>query len=584
MSTYLSANKLKSDYGIVGDYLIEWRVGSTTGNCVFISGEGTDPLIQMIHPFTNQIVQSGTLYPVIVYSYFNGQKYTLLPNQGGNYSPTLLNCLELYYVSIDNVDCQSGGAGTYSHNYSYIGNLSPAIDASRSIKFDLNSDGTTKFLAWKFEGLNVVDQIIITYYHINDINNPDILRDWKIGSNLSGNDFVSATKKYDYSQIKNIIDLQLYNHESGDYLIIDIIPRTEEPTNNNTNWNFSCKCLETFDDNIYGDDMRVIDTSTVSIVYDTINCVYNVSWKNVLPYTLPSYYRNYIYSRLLTSIEYLGFSLYNPTTKIFNVQLRNKIDTNITSLNYTTVCTALNNSLNITKTGNQIILTFIDNTDYNVYKESYNTIINDATWSNKSSDYNVRSHYNCIRLVERIATNCGDSFTTLNIFIWDKDLIIFDDVLKTITITLSMIVESPTEIDCNDLYDEIVSLKNSIQYSIDIPDFNVNTNVRYNGFIGLIFYSIQNIDSSRSFDFSYYEIDEVLLGVNPTGWKRVNGWSIKDKGYGLDLQTGIVEITNMSDPVNNFRIKTILNSDGTYLTNENAVTVYEVVNGIVITP
>ena len=190
MATLLSAAKLKSDYGTIGNYLIEWRKDSVSGTPVFITGEGSDPLIQAVHPFTDEIVQSGTLYPVIIYAYFNGQKYTLVPNAGDNYSPDLLHCLELYYQVIDSITCSSGGAGTYSHVYSYVNNLDPAINASRTIKFDLNSDGTTNFFAWYFQGFEVVDQLTITYYHINDLENPDILVNWKIGSNLSGNKLV----------------------------------------------------------------------------------------------------------------------------------------------------------------------------------------------------------------------------------------------------------------------------------------------------------------------------------------------------------------------------------------------------------
>jgi hypothetical protein len=586
MSLYLSANKLTSDYGTVGDYLIEWRLGSVSGDAVFITGEGSDPLLQAIHPFEDEIVQSGTLYPVIIYSDFNGQRYTLQPDSGDNYSPDLLQCLELYFVVIDSVNCASGGAGTYSHIYTYVNTLDPAIDASRTIKFDLNADGSTNFFAWYFQGFEVVDRLTIYYYHINDIENPDKLIDWKIGSNLTGDDFTSDPKKYDFSSIHSVIDLQPYNHENGDYLIIEVIPRTEEPTNLNTNWTLSVKCLETFDDNTYENNMRVIDTDTVAMIWDNVNCVYHVTWQNLVPYTIPTHYENYLDTRYLDYLEiaFVGFDYYTKNDFTFHVQLRNKIDTTKGSINYSTTCAALNGSLNITKTGNQLVYTFTNSTDYNFYKTSYNTILANTTWATQSTDPYVRSYYNHIFTNERIGTTCGDSYTDQSVYIWDaENQFVFDDGANTITITLTTF-SLPIEEDCDDLYDETYVIKSNIDGAISAVDYSIDTNIRYNGFIGRYWEATNSIDSFKTFNLAYYEVNQSLIGITPTGWNNLSTEWYFTNGYGIDLQTGIVEITDMDDPINNFRIKTVLNPDGTYLATVDAIIVYEIANGVVIIP
>jgi len=168
MATTLSANRIISNYATVGDYLIEWRNGSVTGTAVFRSGEGSDPLIQAIHPFTDELVQSGILYPVIQYIYFNGVKYTLVYDAENNYSPDLLRCLELDYVQIEGVNCSSGTEiGDYTHLWDYNNTQDVIYDASRTIRFDLNNDGSTAFLAWQFSGYFVYDIFRIDYYRSN---------------------------------------------------------------------------------------------------------------------------------------------------------------------------------------------------------------------------------------------------------------------------------------------------------------------------------------------------------------------------------------------------------------------------------
>lgn len=594
MSLYLSANKLVSDYGTVGDYLIEWRLGSVSGEAVFISGEGTDPLLQAIHPFEDEVVQSGTLYPVIIYAYFNGQKYTLQPNYGDNYSPDLLQCLELYFVVIDGVNCANGNSSGsypyqyYTHIYQYFNELSPALDASRTIKFDLNADGTTNFFAWYFNAYSVVDRFTATYYHINDLGNPELLVDWKVGFNNSGDNFLASPKIYSRGSINSVIDLRLYGHQAGDYLLLNVVPRTEEPSNPNTDWQLYLKCLEFFPDNDYDPNMRVIDTNTIAMNYNEASCRWEMSWKNLTPYNLPAHYSNYLDSTWLDNIHTppLSGRYYEWATNTFKIYFRNSISITRGWTNSSTTCFALIGTLNIINISNQITYTFTHADDYNHYKSSYDTIMANPVLYNKSTDRNVSSYYNHIQAVERIATTCGDSYESKKFFALGEDNFIFDDDNRTITFTQIPLTVLPDNIPCNGLYSEMTSLQTQINQAVNGADFNITTNVRYGGFRLRYYNATETKDASFNYQFAYKENDQSLIGVFPTGWGTTRSFSTSATitGWGFDMQTGNAEITDLNDPENNFRIRTVLNPDGTYLTSGNAITVYEISDGVVITP
>ena len=235
-------------------------------------------------------------------------------------------------------------------------------------------------------------------------------------------------------------------------------------------------------------------------------------------------------------------------------------------------------TLNITKIGTQITYTFTDIEDYNTYKDSYDNITGNTSWNNQSSNPDDRSYYNYIYSSDRIAPTCGDNHDYNGGIIWNDSVpFIFDAGLKTITINLTAPPAIPVEIDCDDLHDEVTYIVTDINNNINKPDYNINTNVRYNGFVGRYLGIIIVLDEYIPHSFNYSENHYSMIGVTPTGWgdvKYSSNLSIVD--YGIDLQTGKCTITDMNDPINNFKIETILNPDGTYLALEDAITIYEI--------
>lgn len=101
MNGYLSSGSITSENCQFGDYVIEWRQWSYTGTIVLISGEGSDPVIQVQHPFYSYVVECGIYYPVIRYVYIDGISYSPYPGVGDIYSPDLLECLDTVAVCDD---------------------------------------------------------------------------------------------------------------------------------------------------------------------------------------------------------------------------------------------------------------------------------------------------------------------------------------------------------------------------------------------------------------------------------------------------------------------------------------------------
>ena len=101
----MSIGVLSASTASVGAYVIDWHQGSSYGPIVLISGDsfGSDPSVQVIHPFTNVPVPGGTLYPVIRWVYLDGYQYSSTLNYSMRYSPDLYNCLDP--ITVKSLNC-----------------------------------------------------------------------------------------------------------------------------------------------------------------------------------------------------------------------------------------------------------------------------------------------------------------------------------------------------------------------------------------------------------------------------------------------------------------------------------------------
>ena len=138
---YLSVGAI-TGIGTISSYVIEWHLNSANGPIVFLSGYNTTETIDASHPFTNEPVQSGNLYAVVRFIVINGVKYSPYRFMG-QYSPDLKLCFN--YVRVADINCSNGiyPTGTYTHYFAYSNTVDPSDNASRELKFMLNSDGST---------------------------------------------------------------------------------------------------------------------------------------------------------------------------------------------------------------------------------------------------------------------------------------------------------------------------------------------------------------------------------------------------------------------------------------------------------
>lgn len=300
MAIFLDGPALTATTGIIGDYKINWRLNSTTGEIVFVSGVGNDPTLQVQHPFINEVVQSGTLYPTIEYIFIDGNRITSELEEDVLYSPELLSCLSP--VIIDNITCDTilNNNSTYSFQLSY--NNTTSVQQNKNRIFNYYIDATANYLAWGFQAGIIADGLKL--YYCTTANPSGVLienyitgRDSTFGVSL---DLLTDLEPIDYPNnpkivpfitilnffpLRQVTDLTSFAYTSGDFIRVEIIGSVYDPTNNNTNWTFSCTCLNTFSktfNNLAFSELDNTFTPTISfnLGLDVFtNCTYQVNYK-----------------------------------------------------------------------------------------------------------------------------------------------------------------------------------------------------------------------------------------------------------------------------------------------------------------
>ena len=567
--------------GTITSYVIEWRSGSRTGDVVMLSGYNPNEPVNAIHPFVDEPVQSGDLYAVVKYIVIDGTKYSPYYRYG-QFSPDLKICFN--YVSVGAVTCANGLQPLpYTNQFAYTNATDPAENASRSIKFNLNSDGSTHFIAWRFTGYNVVDQIIVKYYKINDLANPVILSNWAVGLNNTGDNFTSDPKRRDYTKLSFVEDLTQFSFVDGDYILFEVIPRVDEPTTTDTNWLLEIQCLDSFPDYTAPAGCRTVDPTTIGIAFDSVNCLYDITFKTLVPYVLQDHFRNYLDNRFLTSCDNLMATIphqdfANHTFHIPVLRLMDITTGSILSSGYT--CNALAGSLNVTKVGSLYTLTFTSVDDYNLYKNNYNGILADSNWQQYVNDNTNLKYYMYFMLYLRIANSCGDTYTTKSIYLHHDAAWTFDDVNYIITVNAIAITNGMTSAPCDNTYSKINSDVSNIGYAITNPDFDITTYCRTDTFLSARFHSVWDRgETYKPYALAYYVDDAALKGNIPSDWGPFWIPNYMTTYSGFQMVAGKVEITDINDPLNNFKVSTWLHEDGTY--NRDPYPLYDTVPDLV---
>lgn len=377
MSYFLNCDTLLSDKCGLGNYAIEWRQDAIDGPIVFVSGNqgNLDEDIEGYHPLVDEIVQGGTLYPVIRYAYLNGQKYTAEYEEGALHSPDFLTCLSP--VVIDVLTC---GDTNYTGDYDY--QLIREVytgEKSRSIKFNITN--SSNYLAWGFNAEIIADGIKI--YYCTLANKTGTLLDYLV----SGvNDVVTNYSPVNYPDnpiiintgstariIKYITDFSSISYTAGDYLRIEIIGNYIDPSHSDTKWTLYLKCFDALGEIYDTSDFHTIN-STPAIGWNDTQCYYYITY-NTIDQILKTggFTSSFVYKYFDISINY--GHVYNYLNGGSGSLSWAVYDSGAGETNFG--CASLNGSITYTKVSTGIRLDFTNTNDYDKAVADINHVIND---------------------------------------------------------------------------------------------------------------------------------------------------------------------------------------------------------------
>jgi hypothetical protein len=264
------AGNLTGSCDSITDYVVYWYGPNSTTNVGYISGYGTEFDYQFTHPLTGTssiFAQSGTYIPVIDKVNVSGLTFSQTGGSG-NYLANL-DCFSPIIVTP--LTCDNGNQPTsaYTHFYSFSGAAQGLQSPPLSVTFQI--DSSINYLAWKFKGFSVTDQLTFRY---SGSNYPMtlVIDNIIVGSNLTSSDttWTNYLKSGDTSSdVSRVICLTGLTRGIGnENILINITPNVSGLTN----WELSLSCLD-FDCSKCTDDYlntpyKIIASGVTAITYN----------------------------------------------------------------------------------------------------------------------------------------------------------------------------------------------------------------------------------------------------------------------------------------------------------------------------
>ena len=500
MSELLSSGNLESLSGCtVGNYVIEWRLDNENGDIVFVSASSDeiDTGIKAVHPFKNEVVQSGTLKPVIRFCELNNIKYSAKPMVGAKLSPDFETCLPP--VIVDNWNCESiyNPTTNYKFNLIFQRNNFSVDDKIRDYKYYFNLN--TKYIGFIFSPDDIVDEIKIRY--CTQLNPEGILiENFLAGVEvLNANDFTTTeiqnvfnpsnypiepkrvNKRYE-TDVKNIIDLDSvalnngFTRSSNDYLHIYINGAYNNPDFNETYWLNGLQCIDNINEATdYSENVKLDlnSLSPESLKYNENTCAFRFEYENtnfIGAYDKESYFHvstfSHVESSTLSPLQPVGGSIYTTKKFGFNVKLVTEYN-----LSYTQTITKPNyidySKITVNNTLGNIEIIFESLDTYNYYVDWLQTYTNNIYNNYFVNDPTKKNYYTNLRLgFFKNGMNCGDDKTQQYYRIHPlsfSQINYGNTTNKTINIPLTQITNGFNNLPCDGgLYSDINSIVNQI--------------------------------------------------------------------------------------------------------------------------
>jgi hypothetical protein len=569
-SMFLSCGVMNLTTGSLGDYVIEWHLGSPAGTIVFTSGKTTDlGEVQVQHPFSNEVVFAGTLYPVIKYVYVDGIKYSAYWNGVDRYSPSFLSCLNFTNntpgtVIIDAIECTTvlGLDTLYPYFLTYPNGVDLAVNKNRTLKYNICGPGM-KFLAVEFNAYQVADQLKIYYCTLADETGV-LLDNWIHGNRgIGGGTFTENLYPADYpnnprcalygqtgtSPLFFITDIRDFTYTAGDYLRIEIIGAVYEPTNSNTNWYIKFKNLTALAETFIADTglSKITDTPSISYLTDP-SCRYEIAYNTTDDIdSVPN--RWDIGNPDLYKYLWFWISQYsNPANAYMENPVRLGIPWKSAGSNFGLFANTgfgsytdlgIGDQVGMQKLGNDYIFTFSNVVDYNKMKADIAELKAHSSYTAWLGYTDTDSRYYASWLIYfKVAENVGDNTgATYILYFWFGDAVVFDDVNKKITWTCQELTNNfPDPGDCNNVDNVVASVVATMNSTKNQANYSVHTHIRSVGWYYSMwpyFYNDKNPSPEFLYAFTIHDcfvnglVDMAALGfmkgIIPGAW-YANMW------------------------------------------------------------
>jgi len=254
ISQIVAGNLTGSCDANITDYLIEWYDVTNSNSPVFkfSSGNGTLFTYTYQHPLVNTTavpVLPGLYKPYLRKVIINGITYTNNVEVGAVQAN--LDCFTTLSVNVSPLNCSNGEEeGDYTHRIQFSGASNGIQPVPLYSIFQLSAD--TNYIAWKFWGYDIADEIKLTYYGSNYNNQPIILEWFSVGNNNNGFNlydtvFPKVTYTFDGGDgndyFNKITCLTGITRSQDDYILIEVKPNIQ---NSKTNFKLLLQCLTSF--------------------------------------------------------------------------------------------------------------------------------------------------------------------------------------------------------------------------------------------------------------------------------------------------------------------------------------------------
>jgi len=562
------------------EYVIDWY---RNGNIELVSGIGSNPEIEALHPFTGAAaipVQGGTWVPVLRYVILTGQTTKIY--SGKTKCQTWCNfngTLPTIEVSCIYCDTISGSPPTgYNYKISYVTTLDYSL-ASRTIRFCLPEDGSAKYMAFYFSAFSVADKCTI---YLNETTELD---SYIVGTRFNANTTGSYPRKLALTEAKWLMAIPAY--QPGDYLKIVITPSVLE-TNYLTEWWLALKCLFTDLSNTeclaWPLTLRNYNVNNFAMTQNAASCRWEFNpGIAAIPTTSFPTIAQYVTMGIGVSTIGAGNGGYLNTTgsrMYFNYGRTGSRSYKTTTNTATYSCSPIT----VVKYGPTFTFTFDSNADYLYYYNRWQALIAtdwDDLWNSDPTNY---AYYRFFRIdMYYTEVGCGDVGTSSASYTFHKTTVVTWGVdgngKDYMTFTPQLITNQLTKLPtCDTGYTMAGTDVNGNNTSYNLGNSTRMTRcTKHEPLLGWNVIYADSFTTVNGYQGYHYVIYPQMLPCAPANWCN-SGF------YRFFYFTFKVTITNTSDPAGNYKVEDYAYGEGACVSTADLTRVFEKQNGIVVYP